>query len=723
MKVPGAILVPALGALISCAALWQYYVRSQDIPIQQLAGMAAGSEVHLEGAVIALDAANSQFWIQDRSGTLPIPVNPGLAGVRVGDIVFLDATVSGSRDQSGAIESGPGKSRSSDHVRGSSGPGSNAGADQLWLSNSVPTITLTVSRVLRSDTRWVLFPSLSLVFLYMLRRRGRQQKEKLSAVADELHRAQETASAVRELSSAVQTLNREGTFNSQVPVPVQAELAPLGTGINELVAEIQQRERMGKDAESRLDKMTLIDDLTGLPNRRLLSDRLSQSITKAQRDASLFALLHIDLDGFKLVNDSFGHALGDVLLSKVAQRLRMRYRQSDTLARIGGDEFALILDRIQERSDAQKAAENVLEVLKAPFALNGHSIQVTASVGISIFPDGHDYGQLLQQADCAMYAAKRSGKSRIVQYSDDLGSAARERLTLEGALQHAIARGEISINYQPEFDLATNQIVRFEALARWTHPSLGRVGPLSFIPVAEESGLIVSLGAYIMERACTEARAWQEIAKRPIQVAVNVSTVQFSQDSFFEDVAGILHRTGLHPSLLQLELTESATLAGVERATEMMKRFSRMGVTVAVDDFGTGYSCLTYLPKLAFDVLKLDRSFVNGLMVKRETRSFVESIITLAHNLKMKVVVEGVETDDQLRLIRTLGADEAQGHLLGEPSGEPMALLLAEGDGGKRNESRAASQVTASATGEGPMESVEAAHEAKVIQMDVSRRD
>ncbi len=736
MKISGAIVVPALGAVISCAALWQYYVRSQEVSIQQLATIPVGSAIHLAGAVIALDPADRQFWIQDRTGTIPVPVNPGLVGAQVGDVVSLEATVRAPEERSGAIEPAPGKSHSSDHLHASGPParsqgggtgnvttGDDDGLERLSLTNSAPNVVLAVTRVQRGDTRWVLFPSLSLICLYLLKRRVREQKEELGGTSDELRKAGETTKALRELSSAVQAFTNDGTFAAEIPASAHAELAPLSAGINTLVAEIQERDRAGKDTESRLRQMTLIDDLTGLPNRRLLSDRLSQSITKAQRDASLFALLHIDLDGFKLVNDSFGHKMGDALLSKVAQRLRMRYRQSDTLARVGGDEFALILDRIQDRSDAQKAAENVLEVLRAPFALNGHSIHVTASVGISIFPDGHDYGQLLQQADCAMYAAKRSGKSRIVQYSDDLGSAARERLTLEGALQHAIARGEISINYQPEFDLSTDRIVRFEALARWTHPSLGRIGPVSFIPVAEESGLIVSLGAYIMERACTEARAWQEIAKRPIQVAVNVSTVQFSQDSFFEEVAGILHRTGLHPSLLQLELTESATLAGVERATEMMKRFSRMGVTVAVDDFGTGYSCLTYLPKLAFDMLKLDRSFVNGLMVRRDTRSFVESIITLAHNLKMKVIVEGVETEDQLRLIRTLGADEAQGHLLGEPSGDPMALLLAEDDRGSPRELRAGSRAS---TGD-PVEvmgvSESAAEEAPKVPLAASQPD
>jgi diguanylate cyclase (GGDEF)-like protein len=692
VRASAAVVVPVLGAAICCAALSQYYVRSQRVFIQQLSQVSAGSAVHLEGAVIATNPADSQFWIQDKTGTVPVSVKPDRVGVRVGDTIFLDAhVVKAAAERSGSDESAPSKLRSSENRRRTAPPSAARGTglgdiqslgdehlDHLSLADSTSGVRLQVSRIQRYDTRWVLLPSLSLVWLFVLNRRVHQQKGALGHASEDLRKASERTTAIRELTSAVQSLTKEGAFNSEVPVQDDVEVAPLSAEINMMILEIQRRDRSGKEAETRLKQMTLIDDLTGLPNRRLLSDRLSQSITKAQRDQSLFALLHIDLDAFKLVNDRIGHDAGDAVLAKVAQRLRVRFRQSDTLARLGGDEFALILDRIQERSDAQRAAAMVLDALREPFEIEGHSIPITASIGISIFPDGHEYGQLLQQADCAMYAAKRSGKGRIVQYSDDLGSAARERLTLEGALQHAIAKGEISLQYQPEYDLTTNRIVRFEALARWTHPSLGRIGPVSFIPVAEESGLIVSLGAYIMERACMDALAWQEAAQRPIQVAVNVSTVQFSQDSFFEEVAGILHRTGLHPSLLQIELTESATLSGIERATEMMKRLNRMGISVAVDDFGTGYSCLTYLPKLSFDTLKLDRSFVNGLMVRRETRSFVESIITLAHNLHMKVIVEGVETKEQLRLIRSLGADEAQGHLLGQPSADPGLLLIEE---------------------------------------------
>ncbi|HVX56104.1 MAG TPA: EAL domain-containing protein, partial [Candidatus Saccharimonadales bacterium] len=475
---------------------------------------------------------------------------------------------------------------------------------------------------------------------------------------------------------AMQNVTREQRFDTEVSARGSEAIAQLVVGFNRMLVELQQREKAKQEAEARLQHMALIDDLTGLPNRRLLAERLSHCLARARREQRILALLYIDLDGFKLVNDSLGHAIGDELLSQVSQRLKARFRESDTLARLGGDEFTLILDGVHEASDAERAAESLLEVLKPPFEIEGHSIRMTASVGISLFPNhGNEGGQLLQQADCAMYAAKRNGKNRVVQFGDHLGHAARERLTLEGELRRALADRDISVHYQPEFELASNTIVRFEALARWMHPRMGNIPPLSFIPVAEESGLIVQLGAYIMEQACTEAVRWQQYADRPIQVAVNVSSVQFARDSFVEEVEDILQRTGLDPSLLQIELTESATLTGVERAAEMMRRLKSKGISVAMDDFGTGYSCLSYLPKLSFDALKLDRSFVNELIVRPETRGFVKSILMLAHNLNMKVIVEGIETREQLELIRALGTNEAQGYLLGRPSPNPMEHL------------------------------------------------
>jgi diguanylate cyclase (GGDEF)-like protein len=682
-----AFLVPALGAVIVCTALSLAYARSRHSQIQQLRTLPADSVVHLVATVIDIDRPGARFWIQDDTGAIPLPLQFAPSRLRLGETVYVVAVKTGgatevpsSLPDSPALRPASEQGRSSAaalSVRpgalspGSVPPGRNR-EEALAIADAAPGVQLRVVRVSWEDSLALALAVIGLLWILILRSRSRAQEV-------ELQKFSNTSRAIRELSVAVQNVTddvaKEGTFDGTIPVDSAAEVASLGVGFNTMLAEIQKRYSNRKDLEQRLQHLALIDDLTGLPNRRLLTDRLIQSISRARRDSRLVALIHADLDGFKLVNDSFGHNVGDALLAEVALRLNNRFRESDTIARLGGDEFAVVLDQIRDRSDAQAAAEGLVQVLSEPFAIGDHSIQIGACVGIAFFPEGREQGQLLQQASCALYAARRKGRNSIVRYSDDLGTAARERLTLERELQYAIARGEISIHYQPEYDIVTNTIVRFEALARWTHPILGQISPVSFIPVAEESGLIFSLGSWIMETACLEARRWQEISRQPIQIGVNVSTVQFARDTFFEEVAGILHRSGLHPSLLQLELTESATVAGIERASEMMRRFHRMGVTIAVDDFGTGYSCLSYLPKLAFDALKLDRSFVNNLLERRETRSFVQSILTMAHDLGMKVIVEGIDTMDHLSLAKSLGADEAQGYLLGEPSPDPLALV------------------------------------------------
>jgi len=516
---------------------------------------------------------------------------------------------------------------------------------------------------------------LSLAILAVLSRVNKLRRQ-VSEQEGALQKASETTQAIRELSRSMLQVAAQRPYDVHFPVRGSEEVAELVDGFNAMLTEMQRRDRARKEAEARLQQMVLFDDLTGLPNRRLLIDRLTHSLAKGWRENRKVALLYIDLDGFKLVNDGLGHNVGDALLGQVAQRMKSRFRQSDTLARIGGDEFTLILENVQGPEDADTVGRDTLEVLKAPFDVDGHSIRMTASIGISMFPEhAQEGGQLLRQADCAMFAAKRNGKNRVVQFGDGLGTAARERLMLEGELRQAIENGEITLHYQPEFDLATNTIVRFEALARWAHPTLGPIPPLSFIPIAEESGLIVPLGAYVLERACMDAVKWQARAKRPIQVAVNVSSVQFARDSFLEEVEETLHRTGLKPSLLQLELTESATLTGVERAADLIRRLTGRGIGVAMDDFGTGYSCLSYLPRLFLDALKLDRTFVTELAVRQETRAFVQSVLSMAHNLHMKVIVEGIETREQLELMRALGTNEAQGYLLGRPTANPMEQL------------------------------------------------
>jgi EAL domain-containing protein (putative c-di-GMP-specific phosphodiesterase class I) len=282
----------------------------------------------------------------------------------------------------------------------------------------------------------------------------------------------------------------------------------------------------------------------------------------------------------------------------------------------------------------------------------------------------------MQQADSAMYVAKREGKNRVMCFTPEIGSQMHERLTLEHLLRGAVARREIHVHYQPEFELADHRLTRFEALARWTHPTLGQIPPAKFIPIAEESGMIGALGAYIMEQACREALRWQEMMPYPVLVAVNVSSIQFRRKGFVEEVSAILERTGLRPELLQIEITESAMMGGVQQAAETISRFRAMGISMAIDDFGTGYSNLSYLPSLAFDVLKIDRSFVINLETQPDTESMISTLIALAHNLEMRVIVEGVETPEQLELITLLGADEVQGYLTGRPTPDPEAVIL-----------------------------------------------
>ena len=479
-----------------------------------------------------------------------------------------------------------------------------------------------------------------------------------------------------DLVRAMREVSAQQDFSTRVPVAGGDEIAQLGNGFNAMLAELERRDIAQRSAEAKLQFQALNDALTGLPNRRLLGDRLDRVLAVARRESRIVALLYIDLDGFKLVNDSLGHSIGDALLARVATRLQTRVRESDTLARLGGDEFTVVLGSLHAREEAALVANKLLEVLASPFSIEGHELTIGASIGISIFPDSaQDAADLMQQADSAMYASKRDGKNCATYFTPELGSMIRERLNLENQLRGAIARGEIHVHYQPEFEVSSHRLVRFEALARWLHPVLGNISPDRFIPIAEDSGLIVSLGAYIMETACAEAVRWQTIAPHPVQVAVNVSTIQFKRDHFVDEVVHILNRTGLKPELLQLELTESVMLSGVHAAAETIKRLRSLGVSLAIDDFGIGYSCLSYLPALPFDALKIDRSFVKELESKPESRAMVHSLVSLAHDMGMRVIVEGVEKTEQLELIRKYGGNEIQGYLMGRPTADPASQL------------------------------------------------
>jgi diguanylate cyclase (GGDEF)-like protein len=489
---------------------------------------------------------------------------------------------------------------------------------------------------------------------------------------------------IDELARAMRGVTANHDFSARVAAGGGDEIALLGRGFNSMLEELENYARDEAVYELKLQYQALNDELTGLPNRRMMSNRLKHALEVATREVNCVALLYIDLDGFKLVNDSLGHMVGDLLLAEVGKRLKSRVRGSDTLARLGGDEFAVIMSGVTSNEDPGRLGNQLLEILAAPFSIDQHEIRIGASIGISIFPyHGTTSVLLLQNADSAMYAAKRTGKNQVAYFSNDMGTSARERLNLEYELRWALEQGGITVHYQPEFAVGSLRIVRFEALARWNHPKLGQIPPGKFIPIAEDAGLIVELGATILEAACREALRWQNISSSAIQVAVNVSTIQFIRDTFVDEVAEVLRITGLDPALLQIELTESVTVGGMEQAAHTMNRLAELGVSMAVDDFGTGYSSLSYLPSLPFHFLKIDRSFVVEVEHRPDLRNMIRSLVMLAHDLGMKVIAEGVETGAQLDLIEQLGADEVQGFLLGKPMAQPLAFVEAYQPGWK----------------------------------------
>jgi len=483
------------------------------------------------------------------------------------------------------------------------------------------------------------------------------------------------AKPIVDLASVMEQVSNSGNYSLRAPAQGADEVGKLVSGFNQMLSEIE-------NTQAKLEHQALNDELTGLPNRRLLGDRLSQALAAAKRHKTLVAVLYLDLDGFKLVNDTLGHSTGDLLLRQVADRLRRRMRATDTLARVGGDEFTAIATDLTSPQNAGVLANDLLAQLVEPFRINGHDLALTASIGISVYPEhGLEPEQLIQTADTAMYVAKSTGKNKTTFYTTEAGDAVRERLELENQLRAALERGELMVYYQPEFETVTRRLLGFEALARWRHPTLGMIPPLKFIPIAEETGLIVPIGLWVMEQACREAVRWKAVCGRPIKIAVNISTVQLLRDDFVDTVTGVLTQTGLDPHFLQLELTESVLMPGREELTTKMLQLLAVGISMAVDDFGTGYSSLNYVHRLPFDCIKIDRSFLEQIGSSGDPRPMMRSMVSMAHGLKMKVIVEGVETPEQWRLVSEMGCDVMQGFMFGRPTAEPDQYLSDTSDG------------------------------------------
>jgi diguanylate cyclase len=422
-----------------------------------------------------------------------------------------------------------------------------------------------------------------------------------------------------------------------------------------------------KRANAELQQLALHDPLTRLPNRRLLEDRIDQAIVQAQRDKALCGVLFIDLDRFKTINDTLGHAVGDELLRAVSDRLRMLLRSADTVSRIGGDEFVILLREMPDAEDAAGVAAKVLKALREAFRVHQHELFVTTSIGVSVFPlHGHSARMLITRADAAMYSAKQAGRNNFQVYTGDMSLCLSDRLHLENDLRGALSRREFELRYQPKADM-DGHIVGMEALIRWHHPAKGLLSPQDFIPLAEETGLIIPIGRWVLQEACRQNKAWQDAGLAKLRVAVNISPVQFRQKDMLATVSAALASSGLAPDSLELELTESAVMHNPSEAIVTLEKLAAMGVHVSIDDFGTGYSSLTYLKRFPLKKLKIDRSFIREVLSDAQDAEIVRATIGLAHNLRLMVVAEGVENQHQLEFLRAFGCDEYQGYYISQP--------------------------------------------------------
>jgi diguanylate cyclase (GGDEF)-like protein len=421
-------------------------------------------------------------------------------------------------------------------------------------------------------------------------------------------------------------------------------------------------------ADERIEYLASHDGLTDLPNRELFNGLLRHTIDAARRNARQFALLFIDLDRFKIINDSLGHDAGDLLLVEVARRLRGALRASDVVARLGGDEFVVILEETSDRNDIEQIAGHLLSVVGQPMQLSGHECHTTASIGIAVYPEnGADAATLTKNADIAMYLAKEDGKNGFRFFSGEIKAQSIERLRLETELRRAVARQQFSLHYQPKVDMESGQITGVEALLRWKHPELGLVSPAQFIPLAEETGLIVPIGRWVMREACAQNMAWQRRGLRPVSMAVNLSPRQFADEQLLHDVDEAIAASGMSPVLLQLEVTESMVMRNVTRAVRVLDAIQSRGIRLAIDDFGTGYSSMSLMKQFPIDTIKIDRSFVRDLPRDSEDQAIAQAIISMGKALGMTVVAEGVETAEQHAFLRDHRCDEIQGFLFSKP--------------------------------------------------------
>ena len=425
---------------------------------------------------------------------------------------------------------------------------------------------------------------------------------------------------------------------------------------------------MKKRVEDMLQHQASHDRLTGLPNRLLFDERLSLALARTHRYGEMLSVMFLDLDGFKTVNDTLGHAAGDQLLKHVAQRLTACLRHEDILARWGGDEFTLLLSPISGAEETARIATQILDALKMPLEIDGQELHIKASLGIALAPyDGEDAETLLKNADAAMYRAKQQGRNNYQLYTSAIGSKAQERLVLENNLYRSLERQEFQLHYQPQVDLQTGEIVGMEALIRWQSRDSGFISPSVFIPIAEEMGLISSIGEWVLWTACAQNRDWQSLGLPPIRIGVNLSALQFQQKNLVQVIAQVLESTQLEPCYLELEITESIAMQNIASTIAVLRTLRDMGIQIAIDDFGTGYSSLSSLKHFPLDKLKVDQSFIHDLVTDSSDAAIIKALVALGHGLNLEVIAEGVETEEQLSFLRSVQCDAMQGYLLSRP--------------------------------------------------------
>jgi diguanylate cyclase (GGDEF)-like protein/PAS domain S-box-containing protein len=502
------------------------------------------------------------------------------------------------------------------------------------------------------------------------------------AMLNSLKRIFERGGAVQ-LPSSCMFVRRDG-----MEVPIEGSVAPIhgrdgqGSGAIIVVRDVSAARAMALQVAHLAEH----DALTGLPNRLLLNDRVNQAIALARRHNKKVALLFLDLDGFKHINDSLGHPIGDKLLQSAGKRIVACVRSSDTVSRQGGDEFVVLLSEVENPADAAITARRMLQTVAEPHSIDQHDLHITTSIGLSVYPDdGSDAETLVKNADTAMYHAKENGRQSYQFFKPAMNVRAVERQSIEESLRRALERQEFLLHYQPKIDLRTLRITGAEALIRWTHPPRGPVSPAQFIPVAEDCGLIVPIGHWVLREACKQARAWAKDGLRLVTMAVNVSAMEFRQEAFVEGIFNVLSDTGLDPGSLELELTESVLMKRAESAASVLRELRAKGVRVAVDDFGTGYSSLSYLRKFPIDALKIDQSFVRQLTITPDDTTIVSAIISMGQSMNLRVIAEGVETHEELEFLQAHHCDEGQGYYFSRPIlPEQFARLLETGISARR---------------------------------------